>query len=180
MRQFLTLFGAGAALLAVQSGLATVLPPPWCPDLGLLAVIAIGLIREGVVTGFVLAVLLGYAADLGSGSLLGQHALLRLMLFSAARLASTQLNLAGSLALMAFTAVATLAYGIALIASSAFFGTTSGAWPSLGPFVAHGLVNALAAPLVAQLVVGLAAWSAGDEATGGRRSLRLQTGGPAA
>lgn len=176
MRQAAVLLAAGVIALIVQSALAVVLPHPFCPDLALLVVIAIGLFWEPLPSGFALAAGIGYATDVLSGSLLGQHALLRLLSFSAARLGGRQLNLRGVLPLMVFTAVVTIVYAALLQGVLAFFtGSTSELASNLGRTLVHALANAFSAPIVAVGIDRLCSWSGDDEAA--RRSLRFEPGG---
>jgi rod shape-determining protein MreD len=111
----------GLTALVVQGVLATLLPPPWCPDLALLVLIGVGLRWERLSTGLPLAALLGYATDLLSGSLLGQHALLDTVVLAGTILATRQLNLRGSWPLVFFAAGLALAYGVAMLAITGFF-----------------------------------------------------------
>jgi rod shape-determining protein MreD len=176
MRWGALLFLMGWAALVVQGAVSTFLPPPYCPDLGLLVVIAIGLCWERASSGLLLAFALGLAADTMSGSLLGQHALLRLAAYVASRLASRQLNLRGALPLAVFAAGLTLLDALAVLALTSFF-TGSGS-PGLGWFVdalQHGLVNAALAPAVSVLVERVGVWAGADD--GSRRPLRLEPRG---
>jgi cell shape-determining protein MreD len=169
------LFVAGIAALIVQGGLAVAVPPPFCPDLGLLVVIAIGLFWEPLPSGFALAAGLGYATDVLSGSLLGQHALLRLLSFTAARLGGRQLNLRGPLPLALFAAGLTVAYAVALQGVLSFFtGAPAAILSHLGSTLVHAIVNAIAAPVVAVGVEWLCGWAGDDDTT--RRGLRLDAG----
>jgi len=168
MRIVSALFAAGVFALVLQGALATLVPPPWCPDLGLLVVITIGLRWRALGTGLVLAAALGFAADILSGSLVGQHALLRVIAFASAYLAGRQLNLKGSLPLVVFTASVSFAYGIAVYAVSTFF-VGAGA-PSLGWLVdgvQHAIVNGLLSTTVFSVVSRVAVW-AGDSGARGR------------
>lgn len=175
MKQALALLLAGLLALVVQSGIVRVVPHPLCPDLGLLVVVAIGLYWEPLPSGFALAAVLGYASDVLSGSLLGQHGLLRLLSFSASRLGGRQLNLRGVVPLAVFVAALTLAYALALHVLQAFFSGTSVSWmSSLGRATVHALVNGLAAPVVAAGIASLCSWTGDDE--GGRRGFRLDRG----
>ena len=172
MKQAIALLACGIAALVLQGAAATVVPPPWCPDLALLVVIAVGVCREGLATGSLIAVSIGYASDVVSGSLLGQHAFLRLLVFAGARLGSRQLNLRGAIPLAVFAASSTLVYGLVLAALTAFIADGSlGSWAGIGDFALHAIVNGLAAPIVVGLVMRVAAWTAGDDAA--RRALRL-------
>ena len=179
MRRALALLIAGLAALLLQGGFASFLAPPWCPDLALLVVLALGLCWERVATGLLLAAGLGFGADLLSGSLVGEHALLRLFVFVGARLASRQLNLRGAAPLAVFAAGVSLAYGLALAGVASFFGVPTGiGWDWAVRSLEHALVNALAAPFVARAVEGVAAWSGEEES--GRRPLRLEARRPTA
>ena len=176
MKQAAVLFAAGVVALILQSALAVALPHPFCPDLALLVVIAIGLFWEPLPSGFALAAGIGYATDILSGSLLGQHALLRLLSFAAARLGGRQLNLRGALPLMVFAAGLTIVYAAALQGVLAFFtGSAAELAANIGRTLAHAISNAIAAPFVAALVEGLCGWAGDDEAA--RRGLRFNSAG---
>lgn len=176
MRRAALVLAAGVFALVLQGGLAGVLPAALCPDLGLLVVVAIGLAWERSVPGLALAAALGYAADLLSGTLLGQHALLRLLAFWAARLASRKLNLRGAIPLAVFGAGLSLANGLGLLAITRFFGAQAGPdWAWLADAIGHSLVTGACAPAVAVALERLLAW-AGDEDSA-RRSLRLAARG---
>ena len=153
----------GFLAVVVQGALAAVVSPPWCPDLALLVVLAIGLRWEGLASGLFLAFALGYAADVVSGGLRGGHALLRMFVFIGARLAARQLNLAGALPLAASTAGLSIAYGVAVVLMTGFFSAAT--LPAWGWFdlLPHAIVNGLAAPLVSAVVGRLLAWL-GDDA----------------
>lgn len=164
---------AGLVTLVLQGALATLLPRTLCPDLGLLFVVALGLAWERATTGLVLSAGLGFAADLLSGSLVGQHALLRLFVFAAARLASRQLNLRGALPLTVFAGATSLAYALAVWLLTGFFvGSGAPGLELLGGALLHAVVNALAAPLVVTGLERTLALAAVEEA--GRRPLRLE------
>ena len=168
------LLGVGLAALVVQGAAALVLPYPFCPDLGLLVVIAIGLYWEPLPSGFALAAVLGYSTDVLSSSLLGQHAMLRLVCFAAARLASRQLNLRGALPFAVFAGGLTIAYAAALEAQFAFF---TGAPTEVGAFgrtLLHAVVNAFFAPIVAAVVEQVCSWGGDDDVA--RRSVRFDGG----
>jgi len=166
-----TLLALALAALIFQGALATQLPPPWCPDLALLVLIGIGLRWSGVAGGLVLAALIGYATDLLSGSLFGQHALLDLFAFMATLVATRQLNLRGSWPLAVFAMGLTLAYGLAMLAITGFFvGGVELRWSWLGSQLAHAAASGLFAPAMSSLVGRAASW-ADDEP--GRRTLAL-------
>ncbi len=175
MRTALVLIAIGWLALIVQGALATLIPPPICPDLGLLVVIAIGLRWEGLTSGLCMVGVLGYVADLLSGSLLGQHALLRVFTFLGARLANRQLNLKGSVPQAIFTAGASLAHGLGLLLLSSFFvESVELRWSWLGGALVHAPMNALLAPLAVAFVERVSVWL--SEEDGGRRLLRLDAG----
>ena len=179
MKRALALFFFGLIALVAQGALATIVRPPYCPDLALLAVIAIGLHWEGLASGLVMSALLGYATDLLSGSLLGQHTLLRLFAFAAARLGSQQLNLRGALPLAVFTSGGTLLYAACALALTSVFSTAASlAWSGVGDLVVHAFVNALFAPLASSMVRGLCVRLGEEDAS--RRSLRFEPPGRAA
>lgn len=171
MRQAALLLGVGLAALVLQGAVALVLPYPFCPDLGLLVVIAIGLYWGPLPSGLALAAVLGYSADVLSSSLLGQHAMLRLISFAAARLGSRQLNLRGSLPFAVFAGGLTIAYAAALEGQLGFF---TGAPTEVGAFgrtLLHAVVNAFFAPIVAVVVEQACSWGGDDDVA--RRAVRF-------
>ena len=172
MTAFLVLLAVGLTMTIAQGAFAFVVPPPWCPDLSLLVVIAVGLYWRGLRSGLLLAVALGFAVDLLSGPLLGTHALVRLFIFIAAWLGSRQLNLRGAVALSVFAAGASLVDVFASISLTGFFTAVSfpaGAW--LRDAVIHAGVNALCAGPVAVFVAALLARLDGESSS--RRGLLL-------
>jgi cell shape-determining protein MreD len=173
MKQAAALGAVGLLALIIQGALARVLAPPLCPDLGFLVVLGIGSCWRGLTSGLVLAAALGWTADLYSGSLFGQTALLRLIAFCGALLASRQLNLKGPGPLMLFTAGLTVVCGLASqILSAAFVGAAGLGVAGLFSLAVHAFVNALAAPAVMALVQRVWTWSS-DEAGG--RSLHIDS-----
>jgi rod shape-determining protein MreD len=151
MKRGLALVAVGILALGIQGGLATLLPRGYCPDLGLLAVLAIGLQWRGMASGMVIAAVLGYSADLLSGSLFGAHALLRILLFCCAYLARRQLNLRGAAPLAVFVAGMTVIYSLGLLGLTSFFSAGEGLrWSEFGALLPQVVVNALTAPLVAR------------------------------
>ncbi|MEE2672694.1 MAG: hypothetical protein VX466_02800 [Myxococcota bacterium] len=171
MKRVSALLGLGVAALVVQGAVATLVPPPACPDLALLVLIGIGLRWERLAGGLLLAVFLGYATDLLSGSLLGQHALLDLFAFAGTGIAARQLNLRGSWPLAFFAAGVVFVYGLLMLAITGFF--VGGAelrlgW--LGSQLVHALVSGACAPSVSALVGRASGWADDDP---GHRSLGL-------
>lgn len=151
MKSFLAMAAVGLLVLIGQGALARLLPPPFCPDLAWLYVVGLGLRWPRFLSGLLLAVLLGYAMDLVSGSLMGQHALLRLLSYLAAALAARQLDLSGALPTSIFVFVFMLLYGLAIVGLLASFVESAGVGlPDLGQAVVHALANVVAAmPMVA-------------------------------
>lgn len=157
----------------IQGALAAFVPAGWIPDAALLLVMALGLIWQGaLVSALLLATWMGFVSDLLSGSLIGQHALLSLCVFGAARVVSSHVNLHGAPTQMVMAAALTAAAALALGALTAFFS------PAAGPAMAGGLallrhaaVNALAAPFVTSALAALLARLDDDS---GRRVLRLE------
>jgi len=171
MKQVAALGALGVLALIVQGALARVLPPPLCPDLGFLVVVGMGSCWRGFTSGLVLVAVLGWVADLYSGSLFGQTALLRMIAFCSALLASRQLNLKGPGPLMLFTAGLTVACGfVSQILSAAFLSASSLGVLGFFTLGVHAFANALTAPLAMALVQRVWAWSSDDS---GGRSLHI-------
>ena len=101
MRRPAALLGLGLLALLVQCTLATFAQGFWLPDLVFLDAGGLAVVVGGV-EALVVAATLGYAADLFSGSLLGEHALLLVLVCGATRVASLQLHLARSVPRVAF------------------------------------------------------------------------------
>lgn len=167
------LLAVGVLALMVQGVAAQVVPARLLPDLGLLFVIGIALSVRSAALGVLLAALLGYTTDLLSGSLLGQHALLRMFAYAAARFGSARLNLRGPLPQVVFVVILSVAHAVLLAALLAFFVPHLGSpLLSLRDLAPHALLNGLAAPLVTQAVGALAARLGDDDGT---RPMRLET-----
>ncbi len=173
MKSFLAAFGLGIAALVVQSALARTLSPPWCPDFAWLIVVGVGLRWPTFLSGIFLAAGLGYAMDLLSGSLMGQHALLRILTFLAAALAARQLDLSGGLPVGIFVFAMTILNGVLTVMMLSFFVGVN--WPGMevaGVALAHGFVNVLAAgPMIRLVERVLGRFS--DEEVGRRAPLSL-------
>lgn len=169
MKLFFALLVVALFMLMLEGALAIIVPPPWCPDLGLLAVVSVGLRWTGLAWGLVFAYVLGSAADVLSGSLMGLHALLSTFVFMAAVFAGRQLNLKGSLPLVTFAAAVSFSYGLAVYGISSFFigGIEFSLSWLLANFV-HALVNGFLAPLAfagfSRLAVRAGATDASDRA----------------
>jgi rod shape-determining protein MreD len=173
VKRGLVLLCVGILATMLQGAVATFIPPALVPDLGLLLVFGIALCWRSSAGGLVLSAALGYVADLLSGTLLGEHALMRVLAFGAARFGSRHLNLRGALPQMAFVAGLTAVHALLLGTLTSFMAGAVGA-SSIGiwDLIAHALVNALFAPLVAALT-GLLLGRLGDDEAG-RRLLSLE------
>lgn len=165
MKSVSIVLAAGILALVAQGGIGTFLPPPWCPNLGLLVVIGLGLHWPGLASGLLLATALGYATDLVSGSLMGQHALVWLFVFSAARLAGRRVNLRGAVPLASFAAGTTFFLAgaqLSLIGLFADVPSTLG-WGGFADVARHALANAAVAPLASIGMAALLSWAGEDE-----------------
>jgi rod shape-determining protein MreD len=165
----------GFAALVVQGALARTIAPPWCPDLALLVVIGIGLRWPGFLAGLLIVVPLGYAMDLLSGSLMGQHAFMRLVVYLTAAVASRQLDLSGGLPVAIFVFGVTIFYGLGIGATLSFFaGSESVGFGVLSSSLGHGIANVIAAgPMIALVERALTRFT--DDDVGRRGPLPLQT-----
>jgi cell shape-determining protein MreD len=156
----------------IQGALTAFVPTGWFPDAGLLLVMALGLAWPGAIAGALLATWVGFVSDLLSGSLVGQHALLWLCAFGAARVVSSHVNLHGAPTQMVLAAGLTTGAALAMSALTAFFSPDSVSGLASGPALLRQIaVNALAGPLVISAVAALIARL--DEESG-RRVLRLE------
>jgi rod shape-determining protein MreD len=168
VKRVLGLLALAAVALSLQGAVASFVPARFCPDLGFLLVVALGLVWRSAVGGICVAAVIGFATDLLSGALLGQHALLRLAAWATARFGSRHLNLRGPLPQAAFVAALSVANALALALLSSFFSPGSGAGIfALREVLPQALVNALFAPLVAW-VAERAVARLGDEDPGQR------------
>ena len=173
MKQGLVLLALGVVALMLQGVVTQALPAHLVPDFGLLLVVAIALCMRGAASGVLLAALLGYATDLLSGSLLGQHALLRMAAYGVARFGSARLNLRGPLPQAFFMGLLSIAHAVGLWGLFAFFATDIGSpLVTLRELLPHALVNAIAAPFVTQGVGALLGRLGDDEGT--QRLIRLE------
>ncbi len=175
MKSILTVFLLGFAALIVQGALARTIPPPWCPDLAWLVVIGVGLRWPGFLSGMFVAVPLGYAMDLLSGSLMGQHAFMRLVSYLMAAAASRQLDLSGAPAVSIFVFGMTLLYGLGIAATlSLFVGSNAMGFDVMTSSLGHAVANVIAAgPMIALVERVIARFS--DEEVGRRATLPVGT-----
>ena len=172
MKRVLGLLGLGVVALTLQGAVPSFLPARFCPDLGFLLVVALGLCWRSAVGGVCVAGAIGYTTDLLSGSLLGQHALLRLAAYAVARFGNRHLNLRGALPQAIFVAVLTSANAFAMALLTSFFSPGTGVgMVALRELLPQAAANALFAPLIA-LVTARTVARLGDE-DGGQRVLPL-------
>jgi len=172
VKRAVAVLSIGLAALIIQGSVNTFLPPHLTPNFAFLVIIAVGLHWRNPAAGIAIAALLGFSADLLSGSLLGEQALLGIVAFAAARIASRQLNLRGALPqalfVLGYTVVNALGVGIL----DAFFGVRGGMLPMMLHLLpVHALANAVFAPFVAHGVEMIATAFGSEE--GGRRQVHL-------
>ena len=174
MKRVLALLALGALAPMIQGVIGTFMPLQYCPDFGLLLVAGLGLYWRSTDGGVALSAASGFITDLLSGSLLGQHTLLRLFIFGAARIASRQFNLRGAMPQMIFLIVLTGLNALGTAALTAFFVAGRG-WDGamLASLVPHALINGLVAPLVVALVKRIA--TSGGEADSGQSLLPIRS-----
>jgi rod shape-determining protein MreD len=173
MKSFPVLLGVGFLALIFQGAVARMIPPPWCPDLGLLVVVALGLRWPRFLPGVLAAVMLGYGMDLVSGSLMGQHALMRLLTYLAAALAARQLDLSGGIPVSIFVFGATLVYGVVVVAMLSFFVGAGGVdLRVLADAFCHGIANVVAVGPVISVVERIL-FRLSDEEVGRRAPLSM-------
>ncbi len=174
MRQIAAIFALVFGVPMLQGALSPFLPAPFRPDLALLVVFALSVTWRNTGTGLFLVAACGFVVDLFSGALLGQHALLSVLEFVAARVLSVRVSLIAPLPQMIFAAALTAVHAIGVVGLTTVF--TPGADYALlrlGVVLPRVAVNALVAPGVTWVVSGLAAWVGGEEV--GRRPLRIAT-----
>ena len=92
MRAFFALILLALLGLVLQSSLGRLVPARLGPDIGFLYVVGLGLVVTSM-WGLFLAMAAGYAADLLGGALLGEHAVLFLLIFGITRLANLRMDL---------------------------------------------------------------------------------------
>ena len=108
-----------------------------------------------------------------SGSLLGQHALLRLGAYGVARFGSARLNLRGPLPQALFVGFLSIAHALGLWGLFSFFAADIGSpLLTLPELLGQALVNTVAAPFVTQGIGALLDRVGDDEA--GQRPMRLE------
>ena len=170
MKRWVALLLIGLLIPVVQGAVAPFLPRGACPDVGLLLVIALGVSLRSTAAGVAVAAWIGFVSDLLSGSLLGHHALLRVLAFGAARITSLHMNLRGPFTQMALGGVLTLLSAFGTVALTAYFASGAATLAPVAELVWHTGVNALIAPFAVAAGAKLIAWLEDD----GRRVLRLE------
>lgn len=172
MKRGLALFALGILALMFQGAAASVVPARFVPDVGLLLVFGVALAVRSPLAGVAMAGGIGYATDLLSGGLLGQHVLLRMAAYGAARVGGARLNLRGALPRAVFVFFLTLGHALGLWGLSAFF-VPDASRGLVDPItvLTQALVNAAVAPLTTELISLLATRLSEDEAG---RPMRLE------
>jgi rod shape-determining protein MreD len=156
----------------VQGSVNAYVPSHMTPNFVFLIIVAVGLHWRSAAAGVVIAAVLGFTADLLSGSLLGEQALLGMFSFAAARFASQHLNLRGAVpqALFVFALTAANAFGIDML--DTFFHVRGGIGSMmLQVLPIHALLNAIFTPFVARGIGELESALGSDE--GSRRQVHL-------
>jgi rod shape-determining protein MreD len=158
MKPIVTLLLVGALAPMLQGVIGTFIPLQYCPDFGLLLVAGLGLCWRSSHGGVALAAAIGFITDLLSGSLLGQHTLLRLFAFGVARASSQQFNLRGVMSQVVLLIVLTVLNALGTAALTAFFVAGHG-WDAviLVKLTPHALINGFFAPFAVALVARIAA-----------------------
>ncbi len=173
MKRILALLAIGTLAPMIQGAIGTFIPLRYCPDLGLLLVVGLGLCWRSAAGGLVLSAMLGLIADLLSGSLFGQHMLLRIFAFGAARACSQKLNLRGLLPRATFVILLTVVTTVATGVLTSFFAAGPGVdGEMLRELVPHALINGAFAPLGVWCVERMSIWL--SEVDAGHQLLQLQ------
>jgi rod shape-determining protein MreD len=146
MKPALALAMAGIAALILRGALAGAVPQGLHPDLVLVVVVALGLLRPGA-SGLLIAAGLGSMADVLTGALLGQHALLFVVAFAITRLAGAQLDLRRTVPTAFLVGALSVAYGLGSVALSRLF-ADGVAWPAAGRLFGQAAIDGIVAPLV--------------------------------
>lgn len=150
MKPALALAAAGVIALVLRGALAGAVPQGLHPDLGLVAVVGVGLLRRGAL-GLLVAAGLGAVADVMSGALLGQHVLLYAFTFAVTRLAAAQLDLRRAAPTGFLVAALSVTLGVGSVALSRLF-ADGVAWPPLGRLAGQALVDGVVATLLLPLL----------------------------
>jgi rod shape-determining protein MreD len=179
LKRTLGLVALGLGGLLVQ-GAGAALVPAWAlPDFALLVAVSVAVVAGGP-QGLVVATLVGYAADLLSRSLLGQHAALAAMAYVITRVVALQLDLLRPGARLAFVALLSFAWDLGHAGVGSLFSGDAGLDAEFARAAGiHAAVNALASLVVLGIVGRAAARLAGDDEAP-RRALRVAGRGPVA
>jgi rod shape-determining protein MreD len=176
MRSALALAVLALGALVLQGTLAALLPAALAPDLALLVTV-VAAVQAPALPALLLAAALGFGADILSGSLLGEQALLRLLAFAATRFVSGQFHLERGLPLASYCLAIGLLDPLGLAAlSSAFAGASPLGWEALPTLAARALLGAVLAGVVHR-VVG-AALETLQDSDARRREVRFDTRRP--
>jgi rod shape-determining protein MreD len=176
IRSALALTGLALGALVLQGALAALLPPALVPDLGLLLAVVTAVVAPAL-PALLLAAGVGFGADLLSGTLLGEQALLRILAFAATRFVSGQFHLERGLPLASYCLALGLLDPLGIAALSALFSRPSPfGWEALPTLAVRALVGAVLAGGVHRLVgVALETLQDGDAR---RREVRFDTRRP--
>jgi len=173
LKRVLALLALGALAPMIQGAVGTFIPLHYCPDLGLLLVVGLGLCWRSTAGGLVLSAALGLIADLLSGSLFGQHMLLRIFAFGAARAGSRQLNLRGVIPQAIFVCVLTVVTTLGTGMLTSFFGAGPGVdGEMLRELLPPALINGAFAPWGFSLVERISSWL--SEVDSGHQLLQIR------
>ena len=176
IRSALALAGLALGALVLQGTLAALLPPPLVPDLALLVALVAAVVAPAL-PALLLAAGLGFGADLLSGTLLGEQALLRLLAFATTRFVSSQFHLERGRPLASYCLAIGLLDPLGLAALSRLFsGASPIGWESLPTAAVRALLGAALAGGVHR-IVGAALESLND-GDARRREVRFDTRRP--
>jgi len=170
----LVLLALGA--LVLQGTLAALVPPALLPDLALLLTVTVA-VAAPATWALLLAAGLGFGADVLSGTLMGQLALLRLLAFATTRFVHAQFHLERAIPLASFCFALALLDALGLAAlSRLFLGASPLGLEAVPTALARAALVAALAPGAHRLVSGvLASLYEGD---GRRREVRFDTRRP--
>jgi rod shape-determining protein MreD len=175
IRSALALSALALGALVLQGTLAALLPPALTPDLALLVALVAAVVAPAL-PALLLAAGLGFGADLLSGTLLGEQALLRLLAFAATRFVSSQFHLERGIPLASYCLAIGLLDPLGLAALSRLFsGASPIGWESLPTVAVRALLGAVLAGGVHRIVGGALSLQDGDAR---RREVRFDTRRP--